>query len=138
METYQKPTGTGIRIDDGYDEGMAIPIYYDPLIAKLVVHGKTRTEAIEMILAAIKNFKIEGVETTLPFGRFVFEHDAFITGNFDTHFVNNFYTPDKLKEKQKSNAEIAAIIALKYWMDKQKTVKPVENKSTSWKRRLAK
>ena len=91
-----------------------------------------------MILAAIKNFKIEGVETTLPFGRFVFEHDAFITGNFDTHFVNNFYTPDKLKEKQKSNAEIAAIIALKYWMDKQKIVKPVENKSTSWKRRLAK
>ena len=138
LETYQKPTGTGIRIDDGYEEGMTIPIYYDPLIAKLIVHGKTRTEAIQIMLQAIKDFKIEGVHTTLPFGRFVFEHDAFISGNFDTHFVSNYYTPGQLKEKQKVNAEMAAIAALKYWMDKQKTVKPVENKSTSWKRRLAK
>jgi len=138
LETYKKPTGTGIRVDDGYEEGMTIPIYYDPLIAKLIVHAKTRTEAIEMMLEAIKEFKISGVETTLPFGRFVFEHDAFISGNFDTHFVNNYYTPGKLKEKQKANAEIAAMVALKYWMDKQKIVKPVENKSTSWKRRLAK
>ncbi len=138
LETYKKPTGTGIRVDDGYEEGMTIPIYYDPLIAKLIVHAKTRTEAIEMMLEAIKEFKISGVETTLPFGRFVFEHDAFISGNFDTHFVNNYYTPGKLKEKQKASAEIAAMVALKYWMDKQKIVKPVENKSTSWKRRLAK
>src|SRR5690606_11002062 len=90
LETYQKPTGTGIRIDDGYEEGKTIPIYYDPLIAKLIVHGKTRTEAIQIMLQAIKDFKIEGVHTTLPFGRFVFEHDAFISGNFDTHFVSNY------------------------------------------------
>jgi acetyl-CoA carboxylase biotin carboxylase subunit len=138
LETYQKPEGTGIRVDDGYEEGMTIPIYYDPLIAKLVVHAKSRTEAIEMMLSAIKDFKIVGVKNTLPFGKFVFEHDAFITGKFDTHFVNNYYTPESLLKKQKENAEIAAMVALKHWMDKQKIVKPVENKSTSWKRRLAK
>ncbi|CAN5793687.1 acetyl-CoA carboxylase biotin carboxylase subunit [soil metagenome] len=137
LNKYVKPVGEGIRVDDGYEEGMAIPIYYDPLIAKLIVHGKTRTEAIQMMLQAIKDFKIEGVATTLPFGTFVFEHDAFFSGHFDTHFVKNYYTPEKLKEKQKANAEIAAIIALKYWMDKQQIVNPLENKSTSWKRRLA-
>lgn len=137
LNKYKKPTGEGIRVDDGYEEGMAIPIYYDPLIAKLIVHGKTRTEAIQMMLQAIKDFKIEGVATTLPFGTFVFEHDAFISGKFDTHFVKDYYTPEKLKEKQKANAEIAAIAALKHWMDKQKILNPLENKSTSWKRRLA-
>ena len=86
---------------------------------------------------AIKNYKIEGLSTTLPFGSFVFEHDAFLSGKFDTHFVKKYYTPEKIKEKQKANAEIAGIAALKYWMNKQKIINPVENRSTSWKRRLA-
>jgi propionyl-CoA carboxylase alpha chain len=134
---YITPTGEGIRVDDGYEEGMEVSIYYDPMIAKLVVHGKTRTEAIQKMLEAIKEYKIEGVATTLPFGTFVFEHDAFFTGNFDTHFVKNYYTPEKIKEKQKANAEIAAAAALKYFLDQQKIIRPVDNKSTSWKRRLA-
>ena len=138
LTKYVKPTGEGIRVDDGYEEGMTIPIYYDPLIAKLVVHGKTRTEAIQMMIQAIKDFKIEGVATTLPFGTFVFEHEAFFSGHFDTHFVKNYYTPEKLKAKQQANAEIAAAVALKYWLSKRGIVKPVDNKSTSWKRRLAK
>ena len=138
LTKYIKPTGDGIRVDDGYEEGMAIPIYYDPMIAKLVTHGKDRTEAIQKMLVAIKEYKIEGVATTLPFGTFVFEHDAFVSGKFDTHFVAAHYTPEKIKEKQKANAEVAALVALKYFTEKQKIVKPVENKSTSWKRRLAK
>lgn len=137
LTKYVKPTGEGIRVDDGYEEGMDISIYYDPMIAKLVVHGKTRTEAIQKMLQAIKDYKIEGVATTLPFGTFVFEHEAFFSGLFDTHFVKNFYTPEKIKEKQKANAEIAAMVALKYWMNKQKITQPVEHKTTSWKRRLA-
>jgi acetyl-CoA carboxylase biotin carboxylase subunit len=137
LTKYIKPTGEGIRVDDGYEEGMDISIYYDPMIAKLVVHGKTRTEAIQKMLQAIKDYKIEGVSTTLPFGTFVFEHEAFFSGHFDTHFVKNFYTPEKIKEKQKANAEIASMIALKYWMNKQKITQPVEHKTTSWKRRLA-
>jgi acetyl-CoA carboxylase biotin carboxylase subunit len=137
LTRYQVPVGEGIRVDDGYREGMDIPIYYDPMIAKLVVHGKTRTEAIQKMLQAIKDFKIEGVATTLPFGTFVFEHEAFFSGHFDTHFVNKYYSPEKLKEKQKENAQIAAMVALKYWMNKQAIVNPVEHKTTSWKRRLA-
>ena len=137
LSKYIKPQGEGVRVDDGYEEGMPIPIYYDPMIAKLVTHGKDRTEAIQKMKAAIKEYKIEGLSTTLPFGTFVFEHDAFLSGKFDTHFVTNFYTPEKIKEKQKGNAEVAAMIAVKYWLDQQMIIKPVENKSTSWKRRLA-
>jgi len=137
LTKYVKPVGEGIRVDDGYEEGMDISIYYDPMIAKLVVHGKTRTEAIQKMLQAIKEYKIEGVATTLPFGTFVFEHDAFFTGKFDTGFVKKYYTPEKIKEKQKANAEIAAMVALKHWMNLQKNINPVEHKTTSWKRRLA-
>lgn len=137
LTKYVKPEGEGIRIDDGYEEGMTIPIYYDPMIAKLITHGSNRTEALQKMKEAIKEFIIEGVATTLPFGSFVFEHAAFISGNFDTHFVLNYYTLEKIKEKQKAHAEIAAIIALKYWIEKQKITQPIENKSTSWKRRLA-
>lgn len=137
LTRYEKPGGEGVRVDDGYEEGMPIPIYYDPMIAKLATHGKDRTEAIEKMKQAIKDYKIEGLSTTLPFGTFVFEHDAFVSGNFDTHFVKNYYTPDKLKEKQKAIAEAAAMIALKYWMEEQKILKPVDHKTTSWKRRLA-
>jgi propionyl-CoA carboxylase alpha chain len=137
LTKYVKPVGEGIRVDDGYEEGMNISIYYDPMIAKLVVHGKTRTEAIQKMLQAIKDYKIEGVATTLPFGTIVFEHEAFFSGMFDTHFVKNYYTPEKIKEKQKANAEVAAIIALKHWMNKQKITNAVDHKTTSWKRRLA-
>ena len=137
LTTYVKPQGLGIRVDDGYEEGMPIPIYYDPMIAKLVTHGKDRTEAIQKMKKAIKEYKIEGLATTLPFGTFVFEHDAFLTGKFDTHFVKKYYTTEQIKEKQKANAEIAALAALKYWMDKKTITQPVEHKTTSWKRRLA-
>jgi propionyl-CoA carboxylase alpha chain len=137
LTTYIKPEGEGVRVDDGYEEGMSIPIYYDPMIAKLATHGKDRTEAIQKMKQAIKDYKIEGLSTTLPFGTFVFEHDAFLSGHFDTHFVQDHYTPELIIEKQKSNAEIAALVGLYHWMEKEKMIKPVENKSTSWKRRLA-
>jgi len=137
LTTYIKPEGEGVRVDDGYEEGMAIPIYYDPMIAKLATHGKDRTEAIQKMKKAIKDYKIEGLSTTLPFGTFVFEHDAFLSGHFDTHFVQDYYTPELIIEKQKSNAEVAALIGLAYWMEINKMINPVENKSTSWKRRLA-
>ncbi|GAB3890576.1 acetyl-CoA carboxylase biotin carboxylase subunit [Larkinella knui] len=96
LETYVRPQGNGIRVDDGFEQGMAIPIYYDPMIAKLVTTGATRAEAIEKMIRAIDEYRITGVQTTLPFCRFVMQHDAFRSGQFDTHFVNRYFTPDKL------------------------------------------
>ncbi len=137
LTKYHFPQGEGIRVDDGYREGMIIPIYYDPMIAKLVTHGKNRMEAIQKMKDAIAACIIEGVSTTLSFGTFVFNHEAFLSGVFDTHFVENFYSPEKLKKQPETNARAAAIVAAKYWMEQQKITKLVEHKSTSWKRRLA-
>jgi len=134
---YVRPQGEGVRVDDGYEEGMTIPVYYDPMIAKLVTHGKDRTEAIQKMKEAIRNYKIEGVITTLPFGLFVLEHEAFLSGKFDTQFVEKYYTPSKLAGNQKQNAELAAIVALRYWLDKQKEIKPVDPVPTRWKIRLS-
>ncbi len=137
LQKYVRPTGEGVRVDDGYEEGMTIPIYYDPMIAKLATHGKDRTEAVQKMLKAIKEYKIEGVITTMPFGLFVFEHDAFLSGNFDTNFVKKYYTPELIREKQKVNAEVAALAAVKIWQEKKKNTTAVNHKTTSWKRRLA-
>ncbi|MGV3539648.1 MAG: biotin carboxylase, partial [Rufibacter sp.] len=113
LTTYKRPQGLGVRVDDGFEEGMEIPIYYDPMIAKLVTFGKNRQEAIEKMLRAIDEYQITGIETTLPFGRFVMEHEAFRSGNFDTKFVPTYFTdPSVLKKEAGSEEEeIAAVLA---------------------------
>jgi len=123
LETYKLPTGEGVRVDNGFEEGMDVPIYYDPMLSKLITYGKNRDEAIQLMLKAIKDYHIEGVQTTLPFGKFVFEHEAFRTGNFDTHFVKNYYSPEVLKAKTNEEAKIAAIIALKKYQEDQKLLR---------------
>ncbi|MCP4976903.1 MAG: acetyl-CoA carboxylase biotin carboxylase subunit [Maribacter sp.] len=123
LETYELPTGEGVRVDNGFEEGMDVPIYYDPMLSKLITYGKNRDEAIQMMLEAIGDYHIEGVQTTLPFGKFVFEHEAFRTGNFDTHFVKNYYSPEVLKAKTNEEAKIAAIIALKKYKEDQKVLR---------------
>lgn len=111
LVTYRTPKGPGVRVDDGFEEGMSIPIYYDPMIAKLVVHGATREEAIQRMRRAIDDYEITGVSTTLPFCLFVMNHQAFISGNFDTHFVQNYFKPEMLDQKNAEEIEVAAILA---------------------------
>jgi acetyl/propionyl-CoA carboxylase alpha subunit len=102
------------------------------MIAKLITHGNNRTEAIQKMKAAIAGYTIEGVQTTLPFGHFVLEHEAFLSGRFDTQFVQKYYSPEKLLAQQKSKAALAAMIALKYWLQKQHEVKAAEPLPTNW------
>lgn len=120
LSTYKLPEGEGIRVDNGIEEGMDVPIYYDPMLSKLVTYGKTREESIELMIKAIDNYHVEGVATTLPFGKFVMEHEAFRSGDFDTGFVKSYYNPEKMKANLDTEAEIAAMIALQqYISDKQ-------------------
>ncbi len=96
LEVYEIPKGIGIRVDDGVYEGMEIPVYYDPMIAKLVVYAENRREAIQRMLRAIREYKIIGVKNTLAFGEFVMKHSAFRSGNFDTSFVAQYFKPELL------------------------------------------
>ncbi len=123
LETYIRPVGEGVRVDDGYDEGMDIPVYYDPMIAKLVSYGSTRAEAIQIMLKAIEDYKIEGVMTTLPFGTFVLNHDAFKSAKFDTNFVKKFYGKDTLKKASENTAEIAGLLATFVYQEDKKILK---------------
>lgn len=123
LDVYQLPEGDGIRVDNGFEQGMDIPIYYDPMLAKLITYGKTREEAIQVMIQAIDNYKVEGVQTTLPFGKFVFEHEAFRSGKFDTNFVKKYYDTAVLKTQMAKEAEIAALVALKQYLEDQKVVR---------------
>jgi acetyl/propionyl-CoA carboxylase alpha subunit len=71
---------------------MPIPIYYDPMIAKLVIWGETREEAIERTITAIDHYQISGLKTTLDFGKYVLKHPAFRSGKFDTNFVKQYFS----------------------------------------------
>lgn len=110
LQTYVTPKGPGVRVDDGFEQGMEIPIYYDPMIAKLITYGKDRTEAIERMIRAIDEYNITGITTTLSFGRFVMQHEAFTSGNFDTHFVKKYFTPESLQTGNETEALIAALV----------------------------
>ncbi|MFZ3273656.1 MAG: acetyl-CoA carboxylase biotin carboxylase subunit [Lutibacter sp.] len=123
LSTYKIPVGNGIRVDNGFEEGMDIPIYYDSMLSKLITYGKTREEAIQLMIDAIDNYKIEGVFTTLPFGKFVCEHEAFRSGDFDTHFVKNYYTPKLLQKGLDQEAKIAALVGLTLYLDDQKKIR---------------
>ena len=123
LDVYKLPVGVGIRVDNGFEQGMDIPIYYDPMLAKLITFGETREEAIQIMLKAIEGYEVEGVQTTLPFGKFVFEHEAFRSGKFDTHFVKKYYNADVLKNQMAQEAEIAALLALKQYFEDQKIVR---------------
>ncbi len=123
LDRYRTPKGEGIRLDDGFEEGMEVPIYYDPMLAKLITFGKSREEAIQLMIKAIDNYEVKGVMTTLPFGKFVFEHEAFRSGNFDTHFVKNYYSAEKLHSKIEEEARLAALIALKQYLKDQKLLR---------------
>nr|WP_314895974.1 acetyl-CoA carboxylase biotin carboxylase subunit [uncultured Flavobacterium sp.] len=123
LNVYHLPEGEGVRVDNGFEQGMDIPIYYDPMLAKLITYGETREEAIQIMLKAIESYQVEGVQTTLPFGKFVFEHEAFRSGKFDTHFVKNYYNADVLKNQMAQEAEIAALVALKQYFEDQKIVR---------------
>ncbi len=111
LTTYVRPQGPGVRVDDGFEQGMFIPIYYDPMIAKLVTFGKDRTEAIARMKRAIDEYQITGIETTLGFCRFVLQHPAFVDGSFDTNFINKYFTPEMLQSESRGDeAEIAALL----------------------------
>ncbi len=119
LTTYRPPLSMEhVRVDDGIEEGMEVPIYYDPMLAKLIAWGETREEATQRLIDAIDNFTIEGVATTLPFGKFVLQHEAFTTGHFDTHFVKHYFTGDKLDNADE--AEIAATLAVKLFLKHKK------------------
>ena len=115
LKRYRTPNGEHIRVDDSFEEGMEIPIYYDPMLAKLVVWGETREKAIERMIFAIDNYEVSGVKTNLDFCKYVLKHHAFTSGDFDTNFIKHYFeTPEvvhtaMLEEKKVLEAAVETL-----------------------------
>ena len=136
LEKYIRPIGPGVRVDDGFEEGMQIPIYYDPMISKLITHAEDRQSSIDKMVEAIRNYEIVGVQTTMDFATFVMKHPAFTSGDFDTHFVSKHFDPKFLIRDHKDEAEIAALIAATEFeslFKSQEVSNTTAKKSSLWK-----
>ncbi|HEY0978609.1 MAG TPA: biotin carboxylase, partial [Flavobacteriales bacterium] len=125
LTTYRPPQGLGVRVDDGFEEGMTIPIFYDPMIAKLITYGATREEAIQRMERAIDDYAIAGVETTLSFCRFVMGHPAFRSGKYDTHFVRDHFRPELLAGQDAAEGEAGALVAARLFQQREEATVPM-------------
>ena len=96
VDEYSIPTGDHVRVDDALEQHMEIPIYYDPMIAKLIVHDSSREKAIQRMIEAIDAYDIVGVKTTLPFCDFALKHESFRSGKYDTRFVKLYFSDPKV------------------------------------------
>lgn len=138
LNKYKRPQGAGIRVDDGYEEGMEIPIYYDPMIAKLITYGKDRNEAIDRMKRAIDEYEIDGIKTTLPFCKYVMDHAEFRDGTFTTKFVEQHFNRSVLKSAINDEfKEVASIIAFEILKDQKQINTGLAKPATksNWKKR---
>ena len=133
LHSYKTPQGYGIRVDDSFEEGMEIPIHYDPMIANLIKFGATREEARLRMIRSIADYTITGIETTLPFGAFVMQHEAFISGKFDTKFIEKHFKHELLNQHDEKIDQASAIAASLYSSNQSKATEPqLEVASNNW------
>ncbi|MFJ7975112.1 acetyl-CoA carboxylase biotin carboxylase subunit [Peribacillus sp. JNUCC 23] len=94
IQMYLPPGGNGVRIDSAAYPGYVIPPYYDSMIAKLIVHAPTRAEAVDKMRRALEEFVIEGIHTTIPFHSKLMQHEQFVSGEFNTKFLELYEVMD--------------------------------------------
>ena len=110
IERLREPSGPGVRVESGIHVGYEVPIYYDPLVSKLLVWAPTRDEAIERMRRALGEYHIEGIKTTIPFHKAGINSEAFRKGEFDTSFVDEIFYPNYAGRGER-NPEVAAVAA---------------------------
>lgn len=127
------PQGNGVRDDGGIYEGSEISIYYDPMISKLAVVGRTRDEAIGKLRRALQEYEVGGIKTTLPFFREIIEDAEFIEGNLDTGFIGRWLERREKPEVSETEKDLAIIAAVLAYSEKQKgsSVKAEQKESES-------
>jgi acetyl-CoA carboxylase biotin carboxylase subunit len=120
ITSLRTPGGPGVRDDSGVFEGFEIPIYYDPIISKLVAWGKDREEAIARMKRALSEYVVTGVKTTIPFHIRVMNNRHFLEGNFDTNFIEKVFFQEE-KQRELPHYEVAVIAAaIQLYLDERK------------------
>lgn len=137
LKNYRIPAGPGVRVDSGVVIYSDIPIYYDPMIAKLVVWGEDRAEALARTRRALEEYRLSGVKSTISFHRTVLQNERFIRGEFSTHFLEEEYPDNNYGSYDDQLMESAAIAAAveKLLSERKITVtrkKPPEAGRSAW------
>jgi acetyl-CoA carboxylase biotin carboxylase subunit len=136
LQRYKTPKGPGVRVDDGFEQGMDIPVFYDPMIAKLIVHASDRESTIQRMVRAIDEYTVAGVSTTLSFCKYVMLHPIFRDSTFDTNFVKTYFTPDVLISKNIDTNALAfsSAILLDQLKSQSESVEQQGVSGSNWKR----
>jgi acetyl-CoA carboxylase biotin carboxylase subunit len=98
IQHYHPPGGLGVRVDSAVYQGYAIPAYYDSLVGKLIVHGKSRTECLMRLKRALDEFVVDGIETTLPLFRALVREQAVIDGDYHIHWLERFLAEGRMSD----------------------------------------
>jgi acetyl-CoA carboxylase biotin carboxylase subunit len=131
----RRPCGNGVRVDSGIDEGSEVTIHFDPMLSKLIVWGRDRNEALGRMESALRNYRIQGVRTIIPFLIAVMQHPEFRYGYFDTGFIQHTFDMDVLDKIKEEQEEIIAAIAAFGFRMTRKDQSPVSEKQkiSKWK-----
>jgi propionyl-CoA carboxylase alpha chain len=143
LTKHRIPSGNGVRVDSGVEEGQEITINYDPMISKLCTYGNDREHAIKRMLRALDEYEIAGCRTTIPFCKYVLQHQAFVSGDYDTHFVPDLFTAEKLDKESPITDNVKSLAASLLKMNDEGEEETQElqqmssngSYSTWWKRR---
>ncbi len=111
LHRHRIPAGPGVRVDAGVEEGQEVTINYDPMISKLCTHAEDRRSALTRMLRALDEYEISGVRTTIPFCEFTLQQESFVNGNYDTHFVQDHYTPVVEAIYKNDNPEVISVVS---------------------------
>jgi acetyl-CoA carboxylase biotin carboxylase subunit len=137
---YKEPAGAGIRVDSGFTSGSDISIFYDPMIAKLICWDKNRESAINRMEYALSEYQISGVTTNIPFLKFILDTDEFRKGEYDIHFIDNYFknNSNRIFDITDEEFETAAFIfSALMKANKSNTIKgEVKNSANTWREQL--
>jgi acetyl/propionyl-CoA carboxylase alpha subunit len=134
LRGYHEPSGPGIRVDSGVYEGAEISVYYDPMVSKLLSHGKDRGQAIDRMKRALEEYRISGVTTNIEFHKAILNHPEFVAGKLSTHFIDDHYEADEGKADQVEEAAAVAAALCEHNARNKLAMSPLKKtRISAWK-----
>lgn len=138
ITVHDTPEGRNVRVDSGAQSGYEVPLYYDPMISKVCSYGRTRENTIYNMVRVLREYKIMGIKTTIPFHLRVLKNKTFLSGNYDTTFIDTKFDKEDLSRRENNDPTVAIIAAaVKQYLNEQEaaakaTTIPAVGEST-WK-----
>ena len=133
IEFLREPGGPGVRVESGVYQGYEIPVYYDPLVAKLITWGSDRNEAIGRTARALSEYRIVGVKTTVDFHKMVMKDERFVSGSYNTDFIGEMELAKSEGEEDELALITSSIVSLREGKERRKTISPKGEGMNPWK-----